>query len=199
MVTQVLFVIFVLLLAMQRVFELRLSRRNEARLKEANAVEHAPGHFRWMKLMHIAWFPAMLLEVIALQRPFIPSLAIFAIFFFLAGQTLRLLAIRTLGPRWTVNIVTLPEAPPVERGIYRYIRHPNYLGVVLEILAVPLVHTAYLSAIIFTVLNALVLTVRIRAEEKALHQSDQEPAGLVKRPRFIPFQVLFSKPSKKQP
>jgi methyltransferase len=87
---------------------------------------------------------------------------------FVIGQSLRYAAIRTLGRRWTVRIVTLPDAPLVRSGIYRYLRHPNYLGVALEIAAVPLLHTAYLTAILFTLANACLLAVRIRAEERAL-------------------------------
>jgi methyltransferase len=94
------------------------------------------------------------------------------------GQSLRYAAILSLQWRWTVKIMTLPGLPLVRRGIYRYLRHPNYLGVVLEILAVPLLHTAYLTAILFSLANGLLLSVRIKTEDQALQEavSSQLPA-----------------------
>jgi methyltransferase len=121
-----------------------------------------------MKLLHTSWFGAMLGEVILLNRPFKPVQAAVAFAVLLLGQSLRYAAIRTLGPRWTVRIMTLPRTPLVTDGIYRYLRHPNYLGVFLEIAAVPLLHNAYVTAVLFTMANAGLLFVRIRAEEQAL-------------------------------
>ena len=84
----------------------------------------------------------MLVEVYALHRPFLPGLSLLALVTLLVGQSLRYAARRSLGWRWTVRVMTIPGLAPVRRGIYRYLRHPNYLGVVLEILAVPLLHSA---------------------------------------------------------
>jgi methyltransferase len=86
------------------------------------------------------------------------------------GQALRLTAIRTLGWRWSTRVMTVPGVLPVQHGIYRYIRHPNYLGVELEILAVPLLSSAYLTSAVFGVANALLLRDRIRREEQALEE-----------------------------
>ena len=128
----------------------------------------------------------MLAEVYLLDRPFIPWLTLAAIIFVLIGQSLRYAAILTLGPRWTVRVMTLPTEPPITRGIYRYVRHPNYLGVILEIAAVPLLHTAYLTALLFTLANAALLVVRIRTEERALELDNQYRRAFADRPRFIP-------------
>lgn len=169
MTSQTIFVAFVILLAIQRLFELRLSRRNEAQILAQGGREHAPEHFGLMKAMHTLWFVTMIGEVVLLDRPFIPWLAAGAFLMFLIGQALRYAAIRTLGPRWTVRIMTLPGAPPIQDGIYRLTRHPNYLGVALEIAAVPLIHTAYITAVFFTLFNAGILAIRIRAEEAAVY------------------------------
>lgn len=183
--TNLLFAGVVALLAVQRLAELRLSARNVAKLRAQGAVEAGAGHMPVMRAMHAAWFVAMIAEVFLLGRPFVPWLAAVALVGLLAGQALRYAAIRALGDRWTVNVMVLPGAPPVTGGLYRRIRHPNYLGVILEIASVPLLHTAYLTSIVFTVLNALLLRVRIRAEERALREANDYDAALP-RPRFVP-------------
>src|SRR5687767_11062663 len=110
MVTEAAFIALVIVVALQRIFELRRSRRNEAYLRSLGATEHAAGHFRAMQLLHTTWFISILIEVYYLDRPFIPLLAVSALFVFLIGQTLRLSAMRALGVRWSVRIITLPGA-----------------------------------------------------------------------------------------
>jgi methyltransferase len=117
METRVLFVIIVLALALQRLLELRLSRRNEAAILAHGGREYGADHFGWMKALHTAWFVAMLAEVFLLDRLFIPWLAAVAFVFFIIGQALRYAAILTLGPRWMVRVMTLPDGPPITRGI----------------------------------------------------------------------------------
>ena len=165
-----LFAGFVAALGVQRLFELRLSRYNEQRMRRVGGREHAPFTYRWIVALHSAWFAAMLLEVFAGRREFHSRLASPAVGVFAVGQAFRLTAIRTLGWRWSTRIMTVPGASPVRHGIYRYIRHPNYLGVELEILAVPLVHSAYLTSLVFGVANLLLLHDRIRREEQALEE-----------------------------
>ncbi len=184
--TNLLFLGLVALIAVQRVLELRLSKRNAEAIRAQGGVEVGGGHMPWMKAMHAAWFAAMIAEVFLLGRPFALGLAVLGIVGLGVGQGLRYAAIRTLGPRWTATIMILPGAPAVASGLYRRIRHPNYLGVMLEIAAVPLIHTAWLTALVFTVLNALVLRVRIRAEEAALREANAYDASVGQRPRFIP-------------
>jgi methyltransferase len=165
---KVIFTLFLGLLAGQRLWELALSRSNEAWLRAAGAESHRDDYFTWMTWLHSSWFVAMLLEVWWLKRPYRPALALVSLLVFLAGQSLRYAAIRTLGRRWSVRVITLPDVPPVTRGIYRYLRHPNYLGVCLEIAAVPLLHGAYLTTLLYSALNAILLKYRIPLEEKAL-------------------------------
>ncbi|HET9913524.1 MAG TPA: isoprenylcysteine carboxylmethyltransferase family protein [Anaerolineales bacterium] len=191
MVRRLLFAGFVAVLGVQRLFELRLSRRNEQQMRQHGGREHAPETYRWIVTLHAAWFAAMLLEVFAGRRIFHPRLAALALSLFAAGQVLRLTAIRTLGWRWSTRVMTVPgpEGAPVQRGIYRYIRHPNYLGVELEILAVPLVHSAYLTSAVFGIANALLLRTRIRQEEQALdaYGRNNEYGELFEdKPRFMP-------------
>lgn len=181
-----LFLFLVILLGIQRLAELRRSSRNERRILDLGGSEHAPHQFRVMRLLHITWFLAMVAEVFGLQRPFHPALALGASFVFLAGQALRYAAIHTLGERWTVRVMTLPGAKPVNGGIYRYIRHPNYLGVIFEIGAVPLLHSAYLTSIFFSIANALLLVWRIHTEEAALSEQNDYEQAFADRPRFLP-------------
>jgi methyltransferase len=169
-VTRLLFAGFVACLGVERLFELHLSKRNERVMRARGGGEHAPETYRWIVALHAAWFAAMVGEVFAGRRKFHARLAVPAFGVFAAGQALRLTAIRTLGWRWSTRIMTVPGSAgaPVRHGIYRYLRHPNYLGVQLEILAVPLLHSAYLTSLVFGVGNALLLRDRIRREEEAL-------------------------------
>jgi len=173
-VTRLWFAGFVAALGLQRLFELRLSRRNERRMRQRGGREHAPETYRWIVALHAAWFVAMLLEVFAGKPRFRPSLAALALSLFAVGQALRLTAIRTLGWRWSTRVMTVPgpEGVPVQHGIYHYLRHPNYLGVELEILALPLVHSAFLTSAVFGVANAWLLHDRIHIEEQTLDAYD---------------------------
>jgi methyltransferase len=168
MVTAWIFTGLVGLLAIQRLYELRLSRRNEAIIRSRGGREHASGQMPVMTALHAGWFISMLFEVHVVRRPFLPVLSVLALVPLLAGQSLRYAAIRTLQWRWTVKVMTVPGLPLVRQGIYRYLRHPNYLGVILEIFAVPLLHSAYVTSIIFSLANMLLLKARIGAEESAL-------------------------------
>jgi methyltransferase len=187
MLTRALFTALWALVVVQRLWEVRLSKRHEQKLRNAGAIEHASTQMPWMIALHGAWLVASLLEVWLLQRPFIWAFALPALLLFALGQSLRVLAMRTLGERWTVRVITPTRGEaPVTEGIYRYVRHPNYLGVVLEIFALPLVHGAYLSALSFTLLNALLLRARIRAEERALSETSRYATLFERRARFVP-------------
>jgi methyltransferase len=183
MVTRRIFAGLVLLLAIQRLAELHISRQHEAKMLAQGGREAGAEHFGLMKAMHVSWFVSMLVEVFLLKRPFIPWLAGLASLFVALGQSLRLAAIRTLGWRWSLRIISMPEETPVQEGIYLHIRHPNYLGVILEILAVPLLHSAYLTSLVFSLLNAAMLRVRIRTEENAIYDYQKV---FHNAPRFLP-------------
>ena len=180
------FLSFLALLAIERVLELRLSRRNERYMKAMGGVEYAHRQFVFMAALHSIWFASIAFEVLLLPASLPVWLTIAAGVCFVIGQALRYAAITRLGPRWSVRIMVCPALPLVDGGIYKYMRHPNYLGVVLEIAAVPLLGGAWRSALLFTIANALMLLVRIRAEEGILTSTSGYDSKLMDRPRFIP-------------
>jgi methyltransferase len=157
------------LIALQRLAETRRSRRNEAGLRRRGAVEHGSGHFPLMVALHTLWLISCALEawflVQSAPQPLLMGLAVIAL---LAGQALRILAIHSLGERWTVRVLVLPDSALVESGIFRRFRHPNYIGVCLEIAALPLIFGCWRTAIFFSLANAALLRHRIAVEEAAL-------------------------------
>ncbi len=186
MVTRWLFVGGVVLLIVQRLMELRQSRRNETKIIAAGGREHGAGHLVAMKLLHGAWFASMVAEVFLLERPLIPAVSVLAAIGVVSGQLLRYAAMRQLGWRWSVRVFTIPGAAVVDGGVFRYLRHPNYLGVILEIAAVPLLHGAVLTALGFSIANAALLVVRIRTEERALQLDNDYDRRFGRRRRLIP-------------
>jgi methyltransferase len=174
MVTKIFFLVLLAALAAQRLVELRRSRRNESAMRKQGGREHVPEQVPWMKALHSAWFVSMGLELWLLDPPWNPWVAAVALIGAVTGQWLRYEAMRSLGSRWSVRVFTLPGEPPVSDGIFRLVRHPNYFGVVLELAAVPLIHGAVLTSLLFTVGNLVFLSVRIPAEEQALRDSLEE-------------------------
>jgi methyltransferase len=166
--SRLLFVGLVAAVAAMRLGELRIARRNTRRALAAGAIEVGAGHYRAMVAMHAAFLVSAPVEVYLLERTVLPALAAPSLLLLAFAATVRVWVIRTLGTRWTTRIVCLPGNPVTRSGPYRYLRHPNYLAVAVEIVALPLVHTAFVTAAVFSVLNALVLRRRIRMEEEAL-------------------------------
>lgn len=163
---------YLLVLAAERIAELVVSSRNARRALATGGVEAGRGHYPAMVLFHAAFLAACAVEPLFLPRPSWPvpaSLAALAAA--ILAQALRWWAIATLGGRWTTRIVVHPGAPPVTGGPYRFLAHPNYLAVVLEILAVPLVGGAVVTAAAATAGNAALLAIRIPAEERALGET----------------------------
>ena len=155
--------------AAERVAELVLSARHARWAFARGGVERGRGHFPPMVALHTALLVAPVVEVVVADRPFLPWLAWPAVAAVLAAQALRWWCIATLGRQWNTRVIVVPGLPLVARGPYRWLRHPNYVAVALEGLALPLVHTAWVTALAFTVLNAvLLLGVRIPTEERAL-------------------------------
>jgi methyltransferase len=155
------------LVTLQRLGELVLSRRNTERLLAQGAREAAPGHYPLIVALHAAWLVG-LWYVVVWRLGIGVSWSWLAVFVVLQG--LRVWAIVTLGPRWTTRIIVLPGAPLVREGPYRFVSHPNYCIVAAEILVLPLCFGLVWYGVVFSVLNALVLWIRIRAEEAALRQ-----------------------------
>ncbi len=184
--SRVLFTAVVAAAAAMRLVELAVSRRNVARLRARGAIEFGRSLYPWMVAVHASFLIACLAEVWLIGRRFSPVLASFALGALVGAAALRWWVVATLGERWTTRVVVLPGALPVDRGPFRRLRHPNYLAVVIEFVALPMVHTAWLTAIVFSALNALVLRRRIRAEEAALAEHGDYDAVMRDRPRFVP-------------
>ena len=159
--------IFVALIAVQRLLELRLSRGHELALRAKGAYERGAGHYPLIVVLHAAWLLATLVEGWLRGAELSPLWPLWAALF-LGGQALRYWAILSLGERWTTRVIVLPGAPLVGSGPYKFLPHPNYLAVMLEIFAVPLMFGAWITAGGFTLLNAGVLLGRVRAEERGL-------------------------------
>jgi heavy metal translocating P-type ATPase len=158
---------FLVVLALQRGAELLLAARNERRMRARGGIEHAAGHFPLIVLVHLLFPLALVVEVIVGGvRP--PAAWPVWLVAWLAAQGLRYAAVAALGDRWSVRIWTVPGEPPVRRGPYRFLRHPNYVAVALELAAAPLMFGAWRTALAITALNAIALAIRIRAEERAL-------------------------------
>lgn len=182
--SQALYLGLLALLAAERIYELRLSRRNAIWAFANGGVEVGKGHYPVMVAFHTLFLLACALEPLLLDRDFPGAFGWAALAVAAGAQLLRYWAVSTLGQRWTTRVIVIPGMPPVTGGPYRYVRHPNYLAVALEIAAVPLVHGAFVTAAVFSLGNALLLAARIRAEEEALGQ--WWAAAFAGRPRFVP-------------
>jgi len=180
--TRVAYTGFVGVVAVLRLVELRISKANVERLKENGAIERGQGHYPWMVAVHTGWLVCCIAEVWLLGRPLIPALAVATGAVFLLGMSLRYWTIRTLGIRWSTKVVAIPGELLEARGPFRWMRHPNYLGVALEISSLPLMYSAWQTALVFSVANAVVLRSRIRSEEGLLNEiAGREGNGELRR------------------
>ena len=159
----------VMMVAVQRLLELRYSQRNERRLRSLGAVERGAGHYPAMVALHALWLVSTLVEGL-LRGPENPVWYPVPLAAFLLVQPLRYWAILSLGENWNVRILVVPERKLVWSGPYRYFPHPNYVVVIVEVLTFPLIFGAWVTALVFSILNAAFLYVRIRAEERALKE-----------------------------
>jgi methyltransferase len=160
--------VLILAVAVERLAELIVAKRNARWAFAQGGKEFGQDHYPIMVTIHTALLLGCLIEPWALHRPFIPWLgwpmrAVAAV-----SQGLRWWCITTLGRRWNTRVIVLPDAPLVRQGPYRWFHHPNYVAVVAEGIALPLVHTAWLTAVAFTLANAMLLRVRLRVENSAL-------------------------------
>ena len=178
------YLILLSILVIERIFELDLARRNARRAFEHGAVEVGQAHYRVMVAMHTLFIASCATEAIFFPTHLPPAVAWIALGAELCAQALRYWAVTTLGERWNTRIIVTPAATPVTAGPYRLMRHPNYLAVVIEIGAVPIIGGALITATVFSIANALLLAVRIPAEERAMGKNYQGLFG--SRRRFIP-------------
>ena len=174
------------LIALERVVELRISKRNAAAILQQGGSEHGQGHFPVMVLLHTAIFPACFLEAWLLERPWRVGLGIAMALLIALTMALRYWAIRSLGPHWNTRVIVLPDAKIVSKGPYQWIRHPNYLAVIIELAAMPLFHGAWITMTTFGVANLFLLKHRIQVEEKALETHCDDLNHLSDKNRFLP-------------
>jgi len=154
--------------ALQRVAELLVSRRNARWALARSGVETGQAHYRVMVAFHALFLVACVVEPLLADRPFHGGRAAACVAALLLAQALRWWSMASLGVRWNARVIVLPDAAPVTSGPYRFLRHPNYVAVVIEMIALPMVQGAWITAIIATVGNALLLRTRVAVEERAL-------------------------------
>jgi methyltransferase len=162
------FTALVVLVGVERLAELVVSKRNAAWAFARGGIETGQRHYLVMVLLHTGLLVGAVAEVWLLDRPFLWWLGWPMLALVLASQALRWWCIATLGRQWNTRVIVVPGLPLVRSGPYRWFSHPNYIAVVVEGVALPLVHTAWVTALVFTLANAVLLTVRIRVEESAL-------------------------------
>lgn len=166
-----LFIVLILVTGGERIYELVLSRRNAAKSVALGGIEYGQGHFPFMALLHTGLLLGAIVEVVILERPFIAEFGWALLVIAIACQFARYWIISSLGSQWNTRVIVIPGATRVKRGPYAisWLRHPNYVVVVIEGLALSLVHSAWITAITFTVLNAiLLLGFRLPTEKRAL-------------------------------
>ena len=165
--------IFYLILSIviiQRLLELVIAKRNEKNMRAQGAYEVGGSHYPLMILLHVSFFVSLLIEVSMFNLSPSPLFLLFLVMF-LCVQGLRVWCLTSLGSFWNTKIIILPGANVVTKGPYKYLRHPNYLVVSIEIALLPLMFQAYFTAICFTILNAIMLSIRIPTEEQALKEA----------------------------
>ncbi|RAG87291.1 hypothetical protein DN069_01805 [Streptacidiphilus pinicola] len=162
------YTLLIAVVAVERVAELVTARRHAAWSRARGGIESGAGHYPVMVALHTGLLVGCLAETGLLHRPFVPVLGWPAFAAALLAQALRWWCITTLGPRWNTRVIVVPGLPLVRTGPYRWLHHPNYLAVVLEGLALPLVHSNWITATVFTALNAPLLATRLRCEKAAL-------------------------------
>jgi methyltransferase len=164
------FALLVAVVGLERVAELVVSKRNAAWSRARGGVETGRRHYAVMVVLHTALLVGMLVEVWLRRPEFVPALGWTMLALVVASQALRWWCIATLGRQWNTRVIVVPGLPRVTSGPYRFLSHPNYVAVVVEGFALPLVHSAWITAAVFTVCNAVLLSVRLRVENDALAQ-----------------------------
>jgi methyltransferase len=174
------------LVGLERLFELRISRRNQQKLEKQGVRKIAEPHFRWMVFTHASVLVCAAAEVILLHRPLIPLLAMSMAGLFIFANALRWWVIRTLAGHWNVEVMASSRVGVVTSGPYRWVRHPNYVAVVIELFSLPMIHTAWITALAGTLANLEILRRRLRVEEGVLMADPSYRSAMGEKPRFLP-------------
>lgn len=174
------------LVALLRIVELQISRRHQQQMVAHGAAKVDEPRFRWMVLLHTGVLIGAAAEVVFLHRPFIPPLAAACFAIFLAANAVRWWVIRTLGEHWNVQVMNSTGLGVITTGPFRYVRHPNYAAVFVEMLVLPLIHTAWITAIAGSLAHIFVLSQRLSTEERVLFSDAHYRAAMAGKPRFLP-------------
>jgi methyltransferase len=184
--TRAAFVVLVAVVAALRFVELRISRKNQQALIAQGARKAADPRFPAMVALHTAVLAGAVAEVLLLARPFYLPLAVTMSSLFLASNALRWWVIRTLGTHWNVQVMDSARLGVITGGPYRWVRHPNYTAVFVEMFSLPLIHTAWITALVGSAAHAWVLRGRVAAEDRVLLANPGYRAAMAAKPRFVP-------------
>ena len=182
----VLFLVLLVAVAAMRIFELRISKKHQREITSRGGEKAKDPVFPCMAMFHILVLIGAAAEVVFLHRPFIPALAFPMLALFVFANIVRWWVIRTLGEHWNVQVMDSTKLGVITTGPFRYVRHPNYAAVFVEMIALPLIHTAWITALAGAVAHAIVLTFRLSAEERVLFADSQYAAAMRSKPRFLP-------------
>lgn len=185
-ISAIAFLALLLAVALLRLVELRISKRHQRDMAGRGATKVNEPRFRWMVALHTAVLLGSAVEVVFLHRPFIPVLAAVMFVIFLAANAVRWWVIRTLGEHWNVQVVDSTRLGVVTSGPFRFVRHPNYAAVFAEMIALPLIHTAWITALLGAVAHIVVLSQRLSTEEQVLFANADYRAAMSGKPRFLP-------------
>ncbi|WP_312472929.1 isoprenylcysteine carboxylmethyltransferase family protein [Neobacillus sp.] len=179
------FIFIFAFIILQRVIELFVAKSNENWMKQQGAIEFGTQHYQYMVLMHLLFFVSFFIEKTLFNRGLSP-LWPWLLFIFISTQLMRIWVITSLGRYWNIKIIVRPNADIIKKGPYRFIKHPNYFVVSIEIIVIPMLFTAYFTAFLFTVLNVIMLSIRIPEEEKALRNLTEYEGEFQDCNRFFP-------------
>ena len=182
----ILFIALLLAVAAMRIVELRISKRHQRDMTARGAAKAKDPIFRWMAAFHTLLLIGAAVEVVFLHRPFLSALAIPMIILFVIANAVRWWVIRTLGEHWNVEVMDSTRLGVITTGPFRYVRHPNYAAVFVEMIVLPLIHTAWITALVGAIAHVAVLTVRLSAEERVLFANPDYAAAMSSKPRFLP-------------
>jgi len=172
--------------ALLRIYELQISKRHQREMIGHGASKVSEPNFRWMVLLHTAVLAGAAAEVVFLHRPFYPVFAAVCFALFVGANIVRWWVIRTLGEHWNVQVMNSTGIGVITSGPFRYVRHPNYAAVFVEMLVLPLIHCAWITAIVGSIAHVIVLSQRLATEERVLFSDAHYRAAMAGKPRFVP-------------
>ena len=186
MALTVAYIALLVLVGIGRLGEVAVSRRNQRKMQEQGVQKIVEPHFPWLVLFHAVVLVSAGAEVLFLHRPLIPALAISMLALFILSNVLRYWVIFLLGGLWNIQIMDSSRLGIVTSGPYRWVRHPNYTGVVMEVFSLPMIHTAWITAIVGTLGDLEILRRRINVEDGFLLSNPAYRTAMGGKPRFIP-------------